>query len=124
MRNAMLLAVISLVIAIVTYFLNVLILSSRPVIPFKDAVFLEGVLITLLGLIMLLGSGGIGRTSRVAAMLASSTKAISNGDSIGPMEVSERDAWKPKGLTPAGLILLMTGIFLLVIYFVSSYGGW
>jgi hypothetical protein len=83
--------------------------------------FFEGLLTTLFGLIALLGSGGMSRTSRAAAMLASTAKAISDKDFIGPSEILERDAWKPKGFVRIGLILLMTEIFLLVIYFGSSY---
>jgi hypothetical protein len=120
-RNAILLIAISLVISIIVYFLDVWILSSNTPIPFKDALFFEGLLITLFGLITLLGSGGISRTSRAAAMLSSAAKAISDKDFIGPAEILERDAWRPKGFARMGLILLMTGIFLLVIYFGSSY---
>jgi hypothetical protein len=38
---------------------------------------------------------------------------------IEPSEIFRRDAWKAKGFTRLGLILIMTGIILLALYFVS-----
>jgi len=113
--------VISLAIAIIVYLLNFRFLSSNPEITPGTASFFEGVLVTLVGLLLLLGSGGISRNTGRAAMLASAAKGISNGDIIGSSEIFERDAWKPKGFMRLGLIMTMAGIFLLVIYFVSSY---
>jgi hypothetical protein len=113
--------VISLAVAIIIYLLNIRFLSSNPNTTPGTATFFEGVFATLLGLLLLLGSGGISRNTRSAAMIASAAKGMSSGDTIGPSEIFEKDAWKPKGFTRVGLILAMAGIFLLTIYFVSSY---
>ena len=51
-------------------------------------------------------------------MLAAAASAISK-EIIGPSEIFRRDAWKPKGFIRLGLTLIITGIILLVIYFVS-----
>jgi hypothetical protein len=112
---------ISLAVAIIIYLLNIRFLSSNPNTTPGTATFFEGVFATLLGLLLLFGSGGISRNTRRAAMIASAAKGMSSGDTIGPSEIFERDAWRPKGFTRVGLILVMAGIFLLVIYFVSSY---
>jgi hypothetical protein len=121
LQNVVLLGLISPAIAIIIYVLNLWLLSSNPTISPRTATFFEGILAVLSGLLLLLGSGGISRNTRSAAMIASAAKGISNGDIIGPSEIFERDAWKPKGFARLGLILVMAGIFLLVIYFVSSY---
>jgi hypothetical protein len=112
---------ISLAIATIVYLLDLRLLSSNPNITPETATFFEGLLATLLGCLLLLGSGGISRNTRKAAMIASAAKGMSSGDTIGPSELFRRDAWKPKGFTRVGLILVMTGIFLLTIHFVSSY---
>jgi hypothetical protein len=113
--------VISLAVAIIIHILNVRFLSSNPDTTPGTATFFEGVFATLFGLLLLFGSGGISRNTRRAAMIASAAKGMSSGDTIRPSEIFERDAWKPKGFTRVGLILVMAGIFLLTIYFVSSY---
>ena len=83
-----------------------------------EASFLEGVTFIILGALFFLGSGGISQTTRRAAMTAAAATAMGK-DVIGPSEIFRRDAWKPKGFTRLGLILILTGIFLLLIYFVS-----
>jgi hypothetical protein len=117
----MLLVIISLTISIIAYLLNVRFLSAHPNISPKTATFFEAILATLWGFLMLLGSGGISRNSRSAAIMASAVKAISDRDIIGPSEILRRDRWKPKGFVRVGLVLVMTGIFLLIIHFASSY---
>ena len=86
-----------------------------------DATFVEGIFFIFVGFLVLIGSGGVTRTSQKAAMLASAVKAVSNKDVIGPSEIFRRDAWKPKGYVRLGLVLIAAGAFLLVIYFVSLY---
>jgi hypothetical protein len=121
LRNLLLLIAISLTIATIIYLLNLRLLSSNPNITPETATFFEGLLATLSGCLLLLGSGGISRNTRSAAMIASAAKGMSSGDIIGPSELFERDAWRPKGFARLGLVMTMAGIFLLVIYFVSSY---
>jgi hypothetical protein len=82
-----------------------------------DASLFEGVIFVLFGVLFLIGSGGITQASRKAAVLAATASAMGN-DVIGPSEVYRKDVWKPKGYASLGLILIMTGIILLVIYFV------
>jgi len=80
-----------------------------------DASFLEGVTFIILGALFLLGSGGISQTTSRAAMTAAAAKAMGK-DVIGPSEIYRRDSWKPKGFKRLGLIFVMTGIILILIY--------
>jgi len=52
-------------------------------------------------------------------MLASAPGGGTGEDIVGPSEIYRRDAWKPKGSIRFGLTLIIAGIVLLVIYFVS-----
>lgn len=111
---------ISLLATVILYFLDIQFFSPQPCVTPTDAAFIEGILLVLSGLLIFLGSAGISPASRQAAMLASAAEAISDKDVIGPSEVFRRDAWKPKGYTRLGLVLVLTGLFLLIIYFVFS----
>jgi len=82
-----------------------------------DAAFLEGLLFLICGVLAVIGSGGISQSTRKAAMLAAAASAMSK-DVIGPSEVYRRDRWKPKGFTRLGLTLTITGIILIIVYFV------
>jgi hypothetical protein len=86
-----------------------------------DALFLEGILSIVLGILFLLGSGGLGIGSKAAATLAAATDAITGKETIGPAELYRRSKWKPQGYLRFALVLIMTGLFLLIFYFVSVY---
>lgn len=111
------LASVSFIVAVVLFFLNIQFFPARPYMKPADGAFIEGIFLVLSGLLIFIGSGGIGPASRKAAMLASAAKAISDKDVIGPSEIYRRDAWKPKGYTRLGLVLFLTGLLLLIIYF-------
>jgi hypothetical protein len=112
-------------LACATYLVNVWLFSSQTSIRLStsmsplDASLFEGLIFVLFGVLFLIGSGGITQASRKAALLAAAASAMGN-DVIGPSEVYRRDAWRPKGYAGFGLILIMTGVILLVIYFVLA----
>jgi hypothetical protein len=125
LRNVAFLACASLALAFATYALNVWLLSLQENAQLNllvwgpaGASFFEGVFFFLFGALLLIGSGGISRNTQTAAMLASAANAMGQ-DAIGPSETYRRDAWKPKGSVRFGLTLIIAGIVLLVIYFVS-----
>ena len=118
-QNIALLTGVSLILVCTTYVFNLLLFSSNPRISPAEASFLEGMIFIASGALLLLGSGGIGTGSRSAAMLAAKAKAF-NKDVVGPSEIYKRDAWKPKGFTRTGCILIITGIILLFIYYGAS----
>ncbi|MEM2105388.1 MAG: DUF308 domain-containing protein [Candidatus Bathyarchaeia archaeon] len=116
LRNILPLIGISLIVACATYIINLWIFSSNSRFSPTEASFVEGILYIIIGVLFLLGSGGISLTSQRAAALASAASALGK-DVIGPSEIFRRDAWKPKGFTRLGLILIMAGIILLIFYF-------
>lgn len=115
--NLSALIAVPLILTCVTCLINDWLLASHPRLGPADAAFLEGIGFIFLGAMVLLGSGGITRTSLRAAVLASAAGAVFDRGSMNPSEVFKRDAWKPKGHVLLGLILLLTGIFLLMVYF-------
>jgi hypothetical protein len=119
-KQIAILACVSLLAGVILYVLDIQFFPSQAYISPTDAAFVEGVLLVLSGLLIFIGSGGIGPASQKAAVLASGAKALSDKDVIGPSEIFRRDAWRPKGHTRLGIVLVFTGIFLLIIYFVFS----
>jgi hypothetical protein len=113
--NIIRLICVSLGIACITYLFDLWFFSIYPEMLPAEASFLEGVTFIILGALFLLGSGGISETTRRAATTAAAAKAMGK-DVIGPSETYRRDAWKPKGFKRLGLIFVMTGIILILIY--------
>ena len=120
LRNIALLVGISLILASVIHIFNLWLFSLKPLISPIDATFLEGIIFIGLGILFFIGSGGINPDTRKAAMLAALVDALGK-EVIGPSEVYKRDAWKPKGSIRLGLIFIITGIILVIIYSISFY---
>ena len=109
---------ISMIITVVFYFVNVQ-LFTTPMLSPVDAMFIEGILFLIIGFLFLLGRGGINVWSQRAAILSALTEAISGKDMLGPDETLEKDRWKPKGFTRLALILILTGVFMILAYFIT-----
>jgi len=120
LRNIALLVGISLILASAIHIFNLWLFSLKPLISPIDATFLEGIIFIGLGILFFIGSGGINPDTRKAAMLAALVDALGK-EVIGPSEVYKRDAWKPKGSIRLGLIFIITGIILVIIYSISFY---
>lgn len=110
---------ISALITVVIYFLNVWLLSGKEYFSPTDALFLEGVVFLALGLFLLLGRGGISLWSKRAAILSALAEGLYGEDTVGPSEIFRRDKWKPEGFIRLGLVLTLTGVLMIVIYFVT-----
>jgi hypothetical protein len=115
LQNLTLLVVTSVVLACGTYLFDLWFFSKYLDMLPSEASFLEGVIFVILGVLFLLGSGGITQTSRRAAATAAAAKLMGR-DVIGPSEIYRRDSWKPKGFRRLGLIFVMAGITLVLIY--------
>jgi hypothetical protein len=115
--NTAILSCISALVVIAVYLLDIWLLSSNINLSPTDALFIEGIFFLIIGFLLLLGRGGISLTSRKAAILAASAGAISGRDTMGPDETLRRDAWKPKGFTRMALILILSGAFMIALYF-------
>lgn len=109
---------ISMIITVVFYFVNVQ-LFTTPMLSPVDAMFIEGILFLIIGFLFLLGRGGINVWSQRAAILSALTEAISGKDMLGPDETLEKDRWKPKGFTRLALVLILTGVFMILAYFIT-----
>jgi len=118
LENVLILLGTSLVVACAIYLVNFLFFYSNQSVSPGDASFMEGLLLVVVGALAYLGSGGISRTSHKAAMLSAAASAA-GAEVIGPAEIFRKDAWKPKGFVRLALISVLTGIVLIVIYFVS-----
>jgi len=110
---------VALLITIGFYFINLQLFSSSGYLSPNDAFFLEGVLFLIIGFLLLLGRGGINLWSQRAAILSALAGAVYKKDTVGPNEMYERDRWKPEGFTRLALILIITGVIMLLIYFFS-----
>lgn len=117
--NVALLVCVALVVTVATYSFNVWLLSSNEWVSPTDALFIEGVLSLLFGVMFLLGRGGLNAWSVRAAILAATASAVSGKDTVGPREMLQRDAWRAKGFARLGLVLLLAGGFMLAAYFLT-----
>jgi hypothetical protein len=110
---------LSLSLGIAVYVVNIFLLSSSRIISPSEALFIEGALLVLIGFLLLLGRGGISFSSKQAAVLAATAEAVCGADSVGPGEMMRRDAWQSKGFLRGGLVLIITGVFLITFYFLT-----
>lgn len=110
---------LSLSISMAVYIGNIALLSASRVFSPNEALFIEGTLFMLVGFLLLLGRGGISFLSKQAAVLTATAEAVCGADSVGPAETMRRDAWRSKGFLRAGLILIVTGAFLVAFYFLT-----
>lgn len=84
-----------------------------------EALFVEGIALLLMGLLLLIGRGGLNLSTVKAAILSASAEAVFGTEGVGPAEEMRIDSWKSKGFITAGLVLIMTGLFMLAMYFLT-----
>jgi hypothetical protein len=117
LRNISLLFTTSIIITLITCTLNFWLLSFNSRITPTNVTFLEGIIFITFGILLFLGSGGINRASRQAALLAATANAVADKQVIGPSDIFRKDAWKPKGFTFWALALIIAGLILMCVYF-------
>ena len=117
--NVAMLLGISALVALATYSVNLWFLSSYKELSPTDAMFFEGMFSILIGFLLLIGRGGINISSQKAAVLAALAGAVFKQGSMGPSEIMRRDRWKPEGFTRAALILILAGVFMILVYFLT-----
>jgi len=113
------LLLVSFFIVVLTYAVNLWLLAgffAKARLSPKDALFFEGLLFALLGVLLLLGSGGINLWTVKAAVLQSTADAMT-GESGEPSKIFLRDAWKSSGFIRSGLVLIFSGIIMILLYF-------
>lgn len=110
---------VSTLIVVTVYFVDILLFASSEMLSPTDALFVEGIMALILGLMLLLGRGGINLSSLRAAILSAAAEATSGTESVGPAEQMRIDAWRSRGFKRAGLVLVMTGLIMLAAYFLT-----
>jgi len=110
---------VSLLVLVAVYLVDLWFLSSYLQLSALETLSMEGVMLIILGLLVLVGTGGINLGSLSAAMISAKAKAIFRGDIAGPDEVLRRDTWKAKGFTRTALILLFSGVLMILVYFLT-----
>lgn len=108
---------ISIIITLAFYFINVWFFSSMEYFSPTDAFFIEGILFLIIGFLLLLGRGGINLWSVKAAILSALAEAVYDENTVGPGEIMRKDRWKPEGFTRLALILILTGVLMILVYF-------
>ncbi|HXX88324.1 MAG TPA: hypothetical protein VEH86_07775 [Candidatus Acidoferrum sp.] len=108
-----------MLVLVAVYLVDLWFLSSYLQLSALETLSMEGVMLIILGLLFLVGTGGINLGSLSAAMISAKAKAIFRGDIAGPDEVLRRDTWKAKGFTRTALILLFSGVLMILVYFLT-----
>jgi len=117
--NIVMFSGISISITVAVYFVNTWFFSSSEYFSPTDIFFIEGILFLIAGVLLLLGRGGINLWSQKAAILSALAGAVYGGDTVGPAETLRRDVWRPKGFVRIALILILAGVFMILIYFLT-----
>lgn len=117
--NIVMFSGISLLITVAAYFVNTWLWSASEYFSPADVFFIEGLLFIMAGILLLLGRGGINVWSLKAAILSALAEAVYGGDTVGPAETLRKDMWRPKGFIRIALILILAGVFMIVIYFLT-----
>jgi hypothetical protein len=110
---------VSALITVGIYLFNVWLLSSNERFSPTNALFFEGMLFIIVGLLLLLGRGGINLWSQKAAILSALAGAVYNKDTVGPSEELRKDRWSPEGFTRLALVLMIAGTFMILTYFMT-----
>jgi len=117
LRDVVVLIAASACMVTATFIFNLYLLPQNQLISSHDALFLEGLLFLLFGILFLLGSGGLNLASLKGALLGSAAEAVFDADTVGPSELYAKDAWRPRGHKRFAVTLMITGVILLLIYF-------
>ena len=112
------LAGIAAIITVVVYFVNIWLLaralSVNKVTP-HEAFFVEGLLFLVSGFLLLVRGGGID----FWAIREAFGRRIWGRVAVDTNEPVRRERWRPQGLIGLALVLLITGFFMLVLYFLG-----
>lgn len=121
--NLAVLLIICAILMTIMYVVNLTLFSTSQYVSPTDVFFVEGIMFIIFGILFLLGSGGINRASLRGAILGATAEAVYGKGGVGPSELFRRDSWRARGFPRIGFLLLLTGFFMLIIYFVSLLFG-
>ncbi len=121
--NTVILVAFSLVIALIAYQIDIWVFTRNEYLRTRlspnEALLMEGVISALSGILLLLGRGGITWGSLRAAISSATAEALYDRDTVGPSEIYKQDRWKPHGFIRAGLIIILSGMFMILTYFLT-----
>jgi hypothetical protein len=106
------------VIVLVFAGINFFILPHDGYVRIIDWFFFEGVFCVIISLLFALGRGGIDAYTLTSATTKAATDAI-YGTEYGVSGTFRKDRWKPQGFPKAALVLLVSGLVMLVVYFLT-----
>jgi hypothetical protein len=108
------------VLAIVFIFsaINFFVLPARGGIRVYDWFLFEGLFCIVLSVLFALGRGGIDAYTLRSAATAAVADAV-YGTDYGVSETFRKDKWKPEGFPKAALVLMVAGLVMLVVYFLT-----
>jgi hypothetical protein len=118
LRLLLLLIIEVLTIVLVFALFDFFILPTGESIRVYDWFLFEGLFCIILSVLLALGRGGIDAYTLRSAATAAAADAI-YGSEYQVSEVFRKDKWKPEGFPKAALVLLIAGIVMLVIYFLT-----
>jgi len=98
--------------------INIFLLPHSNSIRAYDWFLFEGILCIIISVLLASGRGGINAYTLRSAATVAATDAIYNKD-YEVSTVFRKDKWKPEGFPKAALVLLIAGIAMLVIYFLT-----
>lgn len=100
--------------------INFFILPHNLSIRIYDWFLFEGIFCIVLSVLFALGRGGIDAYTLRSASTAALTDAI-YGTDHHVSQVFRKDKWRPEGFPKAALVLLLVGIVVLIIYFLTLH---
>jgi hypothetical protein len=117
-RFILLLTIEVCTVVLVLVGINLFILPHNAYVGVYDWFLFEGIFCIIVGIIFAIGRGGIGPGSFREARLRAAIDAV-YGKDYAISEVYRKDKWNPKGFPKAALVLLIAGIVMIIVYFVT-----
>lgn len=108
------------VVAIVSFFgfVNFFVLPTGVGIRAYDWFLFEALFCIIISVLFALGRGGINAYTLRSATTAAATDAI-YGTEYSVTETFRKDKWKPQGFPKTALVLLVAGLVMLAVYFLT-----
>lgn len=106
------------IVVLVFSALNLFIFPHNGSIRIYDWFLFEGIFCIVVSVLFALGRGGLDAYTLRSAATVAAADAI-YGEEHKVSEVFQKDRWKPQGFPKAALILLIAGVVMLVVYFLT-----
>ena len=98
--------------------INLFILPHNVSVRVYDWFFFEGIFCLIISVLFALGRGGIDAYTLRSAETAALADAV-YGEDYEVSKTFRKDKWRPEGFPKAALVLLIAGIVVLILYFLT-----